>query len=86
MERKWVSKLEASRVCPIELKPVPLGDGIDPPAEIPERIWVNVQGREEHEAIIKDGQKCKELGVCQAFEVMQYLNRWGGWLNDEQGV
>jgi len=55
-------------------------DGIDPPAELPPKRYINVNGREEHEAIIKDANKCRELGVDQMFEVMVYLQRWGSWL------
>jgi hypothetical protein len=61
-----------------ELKP--LSDGEDPPAEIPERRVVNVNGREEHEAIIQDAAKCRELGLDQVYETIVYLSRWGGWL------
>jgi hypothetical protein len=57
-------------------------DGIDPPAELPERKFINIRGREEHEAIIKDAAKCKELGLDQYYETMIYLKRWGGWLQD----
>ena len=58
--------------------------GIDPPAEKLEYVMVNVNGREEHEAVIRNADKCRELGVDQAFETIQYLNRWGGWLSDQQ--
>jgi hypothetical protein len=61
--------------------PIPL-DGIDPPAEIPETKYINVNGREEHEAILRDSKRCEELGLDQMFEVMVYLKRWGGWLNE----
>ena len=57
-----------------------LGDGIDPPDHILERRTVDVRGREEHEAIIKDASKCKELGLDQVYETIVYLNRWGSWL------
>jgi len=61
--------------------PIPLGDGENPPAEqIPVR-YVNVRGREEHEAIIKDSKKCEELGLDQYYEIMVYLKRWGNWLD-----
>jgi len=43
--------------------------------------FINVNGREEHEAIIKNANKCKDLGLYQMFEIMVYLNRWGGYLN-----
>lgn len=45
--------------------------------------WVNVMGREEHEAIIKDGDWCRELGLDQAYEILVYLKRWGGWLGEK---
>lgn len=57
--------------------------GIDPPPEIPTVRYIDIKGREEHEAIIKDAKKCCELGVDQMYEVMVYLKRWGGWLNGE---
>lgn len=58
----------------------PLTDGIDPPTELPKTKWININGREEHEAILKDPEKCKELGLDQYFETITYLRRWGGWL------
>ena len=56
--------------------------GIDPPAELPETKWINVRGRAEHEAIIRDAAWCKELGLDQYYETMVYLKRWGGWLGN----
>lgn len=61
--------------------PDPLG-GIDPPSEMPEIKWIDVNGREEYEAILKDAAKCAELGLDRMFETMVYLQRWGGWLRD----
>lgn len=58
----------------------PLCDGEDPPAHLPERRVVNVNGRVEHEAILKDAAKCAELGLDQVYETIVYLNRWGSWL------
>lgn len=59
----------------------PLSDSLDPPAEqIPVR-WVNVCGRKENEALIKDTAKCKELGLDQVYETIVYLKRWGNWLS-----
>lgn len=58
--------------------------GIEPPAELPPRKVINVHGREEHEALLKDAKMCGELGIDQIYETMIYLNRWGGWLKDEQ--
>ena len=59
-----------------------LGAGIDPPSELPPVEYINVRGREEHEAIIKDAAWCKRLGLDQAYEVMVYLKRWGHWLDN----
>jgi hypothetical protein len=39
-----------------------------------------VHGRQEHEAILRDAAKCKELGVDQIYEIVVYLKRWGSWL------
>ena len=61
---------------------IPLEDGENPPAEMPPTKWINVRGREEHEAVIKDAAKCKELGLDQMYETIVYLNSWGGWLGD----
>jgi hypothetical protein len=63
-------------------EPIPLGNFEDPPAEKLQCEYIDVRGREEHEAIIKDSAKCQELGLDQYFEIMVYLNRWGGWLDD----
>lgn len=60
-----------------------LDEGEDPPAhEIPRKI-INVNGREKHEAILKNAEKCAELGLDQMYEIIVYLNRWGGWLSDQ---
>ena len=59
----------------------PLVEGEWPPAELPERRCIDVDGREEHEAILKDAAKCKELGVDQMYETIVYLKRWGSWLD-----
>lgn len=60
----------------------PLSEGVDPPAHIPERKEIIVHGREEHEAVIRDAKKCEELGLDQYYEIMVYIKRWGGWLNE----
>jgi len=62
-----------------ELKP--LGDGQNPPAEQIPTKWINVNGRKEHEALLKDSKKCEELGLDQYYEIMVYLRRWGSWLD-----
>lgn len=57
--------------------------GIDPPSQIPETIWINVNGREEHEAVLKDTERMKSLGLDPYFETLKYLHRWGAWLKDD---
>ena len=57
--------------------------GIDPPAHVPFTRYISVNGREEHEAMLKDPERCKALGLDPAYEVMVYLKRWGGWLSEE---
>ncbi len=49
--------------------------------EMIETKWINVKGREEHEAILRDSGKMWELGLDPAYEIMVYLKRWGSWLN-----
>ena len=61
---------------------VPLSEGIHPPAQIPERVSIDVRGREQHEEWLRDPKKCAEHGLDHSYEVMIYLKRWGGWLND----
>jgi hypothetical protein len=56
---------------------------IDPPAYELERKVINVHGRVEHESIIRDSEKCAELGLDQYYETIVYFRRWGGWLKDE---
>jgi hypothetical protein len=56
--------------------------GIDPPDKLPKQRIVDVKGRVEHEAMLRNPEKCKELGLDITFETMIYLKRWGGWLND----
>lgn len=56
--------------------------GIDPPAQLPEIKCINVNGREEHEAMLKDSEKMLSLGLDPYFETMVYLKRWGGWLDE----
>jgi hypothetical protein len=57
--------------------------GIDPPSERPEVKYINVKGREEHEAFLIDPRKCAEHGLDIYYETIVYLKRWGGWLKDE---
>lgn len=60
----------------------PFSAGIEPPAELPETKYINVRGRVEHEAVIRDAELCKELGLDQMYEIMIYLKRWGSWLDN----
>jgi hypothetical protein len=53
----------------------------NPASELPPVKWVNIRGREEHEAVIRDAALCNELGLNQVYEMMSYLRRWGGWLS-----
>jgi hypothetical protein len=55
----------------------PMKEGVN----VPERKHINIRGREEHEAVIKDAEWCKELGLDQTYEICVYLKRWGGWLS-----
>lgn len=67
----------------INKEPIPLENGEHLlPEQIPVQ-YINVNGRKEHEAIIKDADKCKELGLDQTYETIVYLNRWGKWLKNE---
>lgn len=63
---------------------IPLGnEGIDPPSDkLPEPTWINVNGRAEHEALLKDAVKMESLGLDPHFELMVYLKRWGGFLHE----
>jgi len=47
-------------------------------------LWINVNGREEHEAILRDDKKMLELGLDPYFEKMVYLKRWGSYLTDDK--
>ncbi len=48
---------------------------------LPEPIWIDVKGREEHESLLRDSDKMWSLGLDPSFEKMVYLKRWGSWLN-----
>lgn len=61
----------------------PLSEGENTGDKLPEVKWINVRGRVEHEAIIRDAEWCKELGLDQAYEIMVYLKRWGSWLGKD---
>ena len=53
-------------------------------SEVRDVKWINVRGREEHEAVLLDKSLCKELGLDQAYEIMIYLKRWGGFLCEKE--
>jgi len=55
-------------------------DALNAPSEQIPVKWIDVRGREEHEAILKDPAKCEELGLDRYYEIMVYLKRWGSWL------
>lgn len=55
--------------------------GIDPPPHRIERIEINVNGREEHEALLRDSDKMWSLDLDPCYEKIVYLKRWGSWLN-----
>ena len=61
---------------------IALGIHLEPPGEKIPVKYVNVRGRAEHEALLKDANKCKELRLDQMYEIMVYLKRWGNWLSD----
>lgn len=60
----------------------PLTEGSYPSHENPGRRSIDVKGRKEHEEWLKDPKKCKDAGLDHTYEVLVYLRRWGGWLND----
>jgi hypothetical protein len=71
------------KVFKINPAPIPL-ENETPPAFLPETVYINVRGRKEHEELLKDADKCKELGLDQYYETMVYLHRWGEWLDEKQ--
>jgi hypothetical protein len=75
------------KVTQIKLPPemVPLeDDGINPPPErFPMPTLISVNGRIEHEAMLRDHEKMASLGLDPYYETIVYLNRWGGWLKDD---
>lgn len=62
---------------------ITLCNGEDPPEEQLQCRHIDVRGRKEHEAMLRNPEKCKELGLDIYYETVVYLNRWGGWLKDE---
>lgn len=75
-------KCKIRKICHLPPKVIPLEQaGIEPPAQEIKTTWINVRGRAEHEAIIRDADKCKELGLDQMYEILVYLKRWGSWLD-----
>ena len=67
-----------------KLKPLNEFEGFDPPAEKLKRRWIDVRGREEHEAMLKDEEKMLSLGLDPVYERIVYLKRWEGWLNENK--
>jgi hypothetical protein len=66
-----------------ELEPFPLSnEEVDLLLEQNLAKYINVKGREEHEALLNDYPKMIELGLDPYYERIVYLNRWGGYLND----
>lgn len=65
------------------IEPIPIAlDAIDPPSKrIPVKS-VEVYGRQQHEALLRDENKMLELGLDPFYERIVYLKRWGGYLND----
>jgi hypothetical protein len=51
-----------------------------PAHELPVR-YVDVNGREEHEAMLRDVPKMQSLGLDPLYERVIYLRRWGSWIN-----
>lgn len=75
-------KCHLKRFSHMNAKPIPLGSPrIDPPPQLLETRYIDVQGREEHEALLRDTNKMWELGLDPCYEKMVYLRRWGSWLN-----
>jgi hypothetical protein len=66
----------------LNVVPEPLTEGENAPYILPEVKWINVRGRDEHEAVLKDAAWCEELGLDQAYEILVYLKRWGSWLGE----
>ncbi len=62
----------------------PLSEGDRPACDSMKRKSIDVVGRKEHEAWLKDPKKCAEYGLDLHYETMIYLKRWGGWLKDEE--
>jgi hypothetical protein len=60
-----------------------MNQDINPPSEQILVKYINVNGREEHEALLRDESKMLDLGLDPYFEIMVYLRRWGGWLNEK---
>jgi hypothetical protein len=58
--------------------------GVNPPSELPLIRQVNVNGREEHEELLRNEQKMLSLGLDPIYERIVYLKRWGGWLHENK--
>lgn len=65
-----------------EPKPL-INEDLDCLSETVSVKYIDVKGREEHEAILKDENKMLALGLDPYYERITYLKRWGGWLRNE---
>jgi len=65
----------------LNTEPTPLIDEGGLPPSLPQRKTIDVRGRREHEAFLKDPNKCAEHGLDIVYETMIYLKRWGAWLD-----
>ena len=65
----------------VNKKILPLPDDSDVSMQQIPVIWIQIKGRKEHESIVKDANKCNELGLDQVYETIVYLKKWGGWLS-----
>jgi hypothetical protein len=56
--------------------------GIEPSGEMIPVTYIDVNGREEHEALLRDHKKMISFGLDPCYEICVYLKRWGSWLNE----
>lgn len=67
----------------------PIGNLFSPPAfsptlkefEAEDRIWEKRQDQKDAEAIFRDPQKCVKLGIEQDQALVQYLRKYGSFIN-----
>lgn len=65
-------------------EPIPLSnEGIWPAPEMIPVNYINVNGRGEHEALLKDVEKMLSLGLDPDYERIVYLKRWGSYLDGQ---